>query len=68
MHTLKLIPLILREYTSGTQKVVKIPLIDRNYLNILQVLKLKFPKIDKRGKGDIYQAPKSIIRTYFQMF
>ena len=39
----------LQGYTSSTQKVVEIPLIDRIYLDILQVLKLKFVKIDKRG-------------------
>ena len=68
---------MLREYTSGTQKVVKIPLIDSIYLNILQMLELKFakidkrgvqirseglekfPKINKRGRGDVYKAPKS---------
>ena len=39
----------LQKYTSRTQKVVEIPLIDSIYSNILQVLKLKFVKIDKRG-------------------
>ena len=39
----------LQGYTSGTQKVVKNPLIDSIYLNILQVLKLKFAKINERG-------------------
>ena len=50
LPTVMLISLIvLPEYTSRTQKVVEIPLIDSIYLNMLQVLKLKFVKIDKRG-------------------
>ena len=39
----------LRKYTSGTEEVVKIPLTDSIYLNILQVLEFKFVKINKRG-------------------
>ena len=51
MPTLMLILLIfLQGYTSRTQKVVEIPLIDSIYLNMLQVLKLKFAKINKRGR------------------
>ena len=38
-----------RERTSRTQKLVRIPLLDSILLNILEVLKLKFSKIDKRG-------------------
>ena len=38
-----------QKVTESTQKVVKIPLIDSVYLNILQVLELKFDKINKRG-------------------
>ena len=49
MPTVRLILLIfLRENISLTQKVVKVPLIDSIYLNGLQVLELKFAKIDKR--------------------
>ena len=40
--------IFLRENTSGAQKVVKIPSIDSIYLNVLQVLKLKFAKLNKR--------------------
>ena len=40
----------LRQYNSGTQKLVKIPFIDGMRLNILQLLKLKFSQINKRGE------------------
>ena len=53
---------LLWEYTSGTQKVVQIPLIDSIYLDILQVLKLKFAKIYKRGGGG------GQTQTKFQVF
>ena len=36
-------------YNSATQKLVKIPFIDIIVLNILQLLKLKFCQINKRG-------------------
>ena len=39
----------LQEYTSGTLKLVKIILIDSIGLEILQLLRSKFVKIDKRG-------------------
>ena len=39
----------LCQYNSGTQKLVKTPFNGSILLNILQLLKLKFSKIDKRG-------------------
>ena len=48
MPTLRLISLIFYGNILVAEKGVKIPLIDSIYLNILQVLKLKFAKIDKR--------------------
>ena len=39
----------LRQYNSGIQKLVKIPFIDSILLNVLQLLKQRFSKIDKRG-------------------
>ena len=47
----------LQGYTSGTQKVAKIPSIGSVYLNILQVLKLKFAKINKQGGWRVQIRP-----------
>ena len=46
MPTLNFVDFLL-EYPFCTQKVIKIPLIDSIYLNILQALKLNFAKINK---------------------
>ena len=51
----------LRKYTSHTQKIVKIPLIDNICLNILQELNLKFAKTNKRdGPNKIRKGGKKI--------
>ena len=39
----------LRQYNSGTLRLVTKPLIDSILLNILQLLKQKFCQINKRG-------------------
>ena len=48
----------LQAYTSRTQNVVKMPLNDSICLNILQVLKLIFAKINKRG---VQSGPKNFL-------
>ena len=46
---LSLLIRMLRQYNSVTHKLVKIPVIDSIIWNPLQLLKLKFSQIDKRG-------------------
>ena len=42
-------PYFQREYSSGTQKLVTMPLTDSIYLKMLQLLRLKLARINKQG-------------------